>query len=182
MRILVTAASRHGATAGIAAALGDRLASLGHDVDLRPPEEVVDVGEAEAVVLGSAVYAGLWLKAAREAVDRLAPQLRLRPTWLFSSGPLGDPPVTGQEPDVAGYVEATGALEHRTFPGALDLCRLMYSERLMVRALHAPVGDFRDLRAVEAWADHIHAQLGRRPRTAAGQRTARPRTGGVAAA
>lgn len=179
MKILVTAASRHGATAGIGAALGDRLAALGHDVDLRPPEEVRDVAGAEAVVLGSAVYAGMWLRAAREAVDRLAPELRLRPTWLFSSGPLGDPPVTGQEADVSAYLEATGALEHRTFAGALDLCRLMYSERLMVRALHAPVGDFRDLRAVESWADHIHAELGRRPRPAS---RAERRTGGVAAA
>ncbi|WP_052436923.1 flavodoxin domain-containing protein [Georgenia sp. SUBG003] len=179
MRILVTAASRHGATAGIAAALADRLAAIGHDVDVRPPEQVQHLVEVEAVVLGSAVYAGMWLKAAREAVDRLAPELRQRPTWLFSSGPLGDPPVVTEEADVSGYVAATGAVEHRTFPGALDLCRLMYSERLMVRSLHAPEGDFRDLRAVEAWADHIHSQLESRPRPSS---RPRQRAGGVAAA
>jgi menaquinone-dependent protoporphyrinogen oxidase len=179
MRILVTAASRHGATAGIAAALADRLAALGNDVDLRSPEKVEHLSGAEAVVLGSAVYAGMWLKAAREAVDRLAPELRERPTWLFSSGPLGNPPVVTAEADVSGYVAATGAVEHRTFPGALVLCRLMYSERLMVRALHAPEGDFRDLGAVEAWADHIDGQLGSRPRPVP---QPRQRTGGVAAA
>jgi menaquinone-dependent protoporphyrinogen oxidase len=164
MRILVTAASRHGATAGIAGVLADRLAHRAHDVDRRPPDEVEHLQGVDAVVLGSAVYAGMWLKAAREAVDRLGPDLRGLPVWLFSSGPLGDPPMRYQEADVSEYMAVTGALEHRIFPGALDLHKLMYSERLIVRALHAPAGDFRDPRAVREWADHIAAHLRARPR------------------
>lgn len=159
MRILVTAASRHGATAEIAELLAERLAARGHERDLRPPEEVEDLHGIEAVVLGSAVYAGLWLKTARDAIDRLGPDLRLRPVWLFSSGPLGDPPQPHEEPDVAGLIAATGAIEHRTFPGALDLHKLQYSERLMVRAAHAPEGDFRDPAAVRQWAERIDAHL-----------------------
>lgn len=163
MKILVTVASRHGATAGIAAVLAERLAERAHAVDIRPPEQVEALGSVDAVVLGSAVYAGMWLKAAREAVDRLGPELRGLPVWLFSSGPIGDPPVRTEEVDVSAFMAATGALEHRVFPGALDLHKLMYSERLIIRALHAPAGDFRDPRAVREWADHIDAHLRAHP-------------------
>lgn len=50
------------------------------------------VGGYDAVVLGSAVYVGRWLEPARELVDAHAEELAARPTWLFSSGPIGDPP------------------------------------------------------------------------------------------
>ena len=38
MRILVTAASRHGATFEIARQIGDTLTAAGFDVDVRPPK------------------------------------------------------------------------------------------------------------------------------------------------
>jgi menaquinone-dependent protoporphyrinogen oxidase len=57
-RVLVTAASRHGATAQIAGAIAERLTAAGHDVNLREPESVHDLDNIDAVVLGSAVYMG----------------------------------------------------------------------------------------------------------------------------
>jgi menaquinone-dependent protoporphyrinogen oxidase len=37
-----------------------------------------------------------------------------------------------------------GAIEHRLFAGKLERSRLKLRERMMVGALHAPEGDFRD--------------------------------------
>jgi menaquinone-dependent protoporphyrinogen oxidase len=66
------------------------------------------------VVLGSAVYAGHWLKPARDLVARCGPALAARPVWLFSSGPVGDPPKPEEDPvDVAEVLAATSAREHR---------------------------------------------------------------------
>jgi menaquinone-dependent protoporphyrinogen oxidase len=48
--------------------------------------------------------------------------LAARPLWLFSVGPLGDPPKP-QDPEpqeLAAVVTATGAREHRVFTGRLD--------------------------------------------------------------
>jgi len=56
------------------------------------PKQIQAVDGFDAVVLGSAVYAGHWLKPARELVDRSRDALAARPVWLFSSGPIGDPP------------------------------------------------------------------------------------------
>lgn len=160
MRILVTTASKHGATAEIGGAIASHLASLGHDVDVRDPAMVRDLDGVDAVVLGSAVYAGHWLKPARELVDRMGPKLRDLPVWLFSSGPVGNPPKPLQDAvDVAGAVATIGALEHRVFAGFVDKARLSLAERAMVRAFHAAVGDFRDWDLITAWAGEIDTHL-----------------------
>lgn len=122
MKVLVSAASKHGATTEIAEELGKVLSNalqergIGGDemVDVLPTEEISSVESYDAVVLGSAVYAGHWLKSARELAERHADALFEKPVWLFSSGPIGDPPKPEEEPvDVAGILESTRAREHR---------------------------------------------------------------------
>ena len=166
LRILVTAASRHGATAEIATALAGALAdstagragaltAVALPVDHRP-----DPASFDAVILGSAVYAGHWIEAAREYGAGHASTLRGRPVWLFSSGPIGEPPFPPDEPyDVQPLTDLLGARGHRVFPGRLDTSRLSFGERAMVTAMRAPLGDFRDWDAVRAWAAEIAGLL-----------------------
>jgi menaquinone-dependent protoporphyrinogen oxidase len=66
MKVLVCAASKYGATSEIAQAVADLLAKRGLEVTVLPPQEVGAVEEFDAVVLGSAVYMGQWMKPARE--------------------------------------------------------------------------------------------------------------------
>jgi menaquinone-dependent protoporphyrinogen oxidase len=61
MKVLVTAATKHGATGEIAQAIGDVLRDQGLDPTVLEPEQVDAVDGYDAVVLGSAVYAGHWL-------------------------------------------------------------------------------------------------------------------------
>jgi menaquinone-dependent protoporphyrinogen oxidase len=85
------------------------------------------------VVLGSAVYTGHWLSAARELVGRAGGTLADQPVWLFSSGPIGDPPKPEEDPvDVAEIVAATKAREHRMFVGKLDKRQLGFGEKAIV--------------------------------------------------
>ena len=162
MRVLVAASSRHGATGAIAEELGRTLAEHGLDVQVTPLEDVSDVGGFDAFVVGSAIYAGRWLAPARAFVDEHGAELQSRPTWLFSSGPLGEPPKP--DPDAAvkidGLVPATGAREHHLFTGALDRSRLGLGERAIVRVVGAPDGDFRDWDDVRRWAGTIAEALG----------------------
>ena len=92
MKVLVCAASKYGATSEIAQAVADVLAGRGCAVTVLPPEKAGAVEEYDAVVLGSAVYMGQWMKAARELAERSADAMAARPVWLFSSGPVGEPP------------------------------------------------------------------------------------------
>lgn len=164
MKILVTAASKHGATAEIAQELGkvlndalqDHGPGSGEVVDVRPAERVTSVDDYDAVVLGSAVYAGHWLKPARELAEGHADVLAEKPVWLFSSGPVGDSPKPEEDPvDVAGIMETTGARGHRVFAGKLDKNTLGFAEKAVMMALRAPEGDFRDWKSVRQWAVDI---------------------------
>lgn len=160
MRILVTVASRHGATAEIAEAIGDRLREHGLAVVVTGALSVTGVTAFDAVVLGSAVYAGHWLDDAKDLVTRFEDELADRPVWLFSSGPVGDPPRPEEDAvEVADLVAATHAIEHRVFAGAIDRDALGFVERAVIRALRAPTGDFRDFDAIRAWADQIATAL-----------------------
>lgn len=160
MRLLVTAASRHGGTADIADTIAERLRTEGIDATVLPPDEVLDVTGYDAVVIGSGVYAGHWLDAALQFVDRHAADLGAVPVWLFSSGPIGDPPKPAEDPvDVADVTAATHARGHRLFAGRLHKAGLGFAERAIVLALRAPEGDFRDWDAITTWAAEIAADL-----------------------
>ena len=160
MRLLVTAASRHSATQQIADAIADQLQTDGLDATARAPDDVTDVTPYDAVIIGSAVYGGHWLDAARRFVDRHAADLGEVPVWLFSSGPIGDPLKPDEDPvDVADVTASTGAVEHRLFAGRLQKAGLGFAERAIVLALRAPEGDFRDWDAISAWTAEIAATL-----------------------
>ena len=62
------------------------------------PEEVERLDDYDAVILGSAVYAGHWLEPAADFVRRHESQLRERPVFVFSSGPLGEPLKPDEDP------------------------------------------------------------------------------------
>jgi menaquinone-dependent protoporphyrinogen oxidase len=162
MKVLVTAASRYGATYGIAEAIREELGEAGHVVTVVPAEEAPEVEGHDAVVVGSGVYAGHWLEPAKEFVTAHAPQLRERPVWLFSSGPLGDPPEPEEDAvDADELTEQCGAVEHRTFAGRLDRSRLHFGDKAIALALRAPEGDFRDWDEIRAWARDLARALDR---------------------
>jgi len=56
MKVLVSAASKYGATSEIAQAIANVLAEKGLEVTVIPPAEAGAIEQFDAVVLGSAVY------------------------------------------------------------------------------------------------------------------------------
>ena len=166
MTVLVTAATTHGSTREIAQAIGAALTERGVPAVVLSPTDVGDLRGFEAVVVGSAVYAGHWLEPAMALVDRFAGDWAGRQVWLFSSGPVGDPArrltqKMGADPvDLPKIRAVTGAREHRMFPGRLDRRSLPVAQRLALAAFPGMQGDFRDWNAVRAWsagiADALH--------------------------
>jgi menaquinone-dependent protoporphyrinogen oxidase len=160
MKVLISAASRHGATLEIAGAIKGVLEQADIEVDLIPPERVTTVEPYDAVVIGSAVYAGRWLAPARELIGREAVTLAGKPVWLFSSGPIGDPAKPVEAP--AEGIELgrrVGAIEHAVFEGKLDRSRLGFAEKAIVQVVGAAAGDYRPWDAILDWARRIVAAL-----------------------
>ncbi len=164
MRVLVIVASKHGSTAEIAAALGEGLTRRGIETKVEDAAKVSDLAGYDAVLLGSAVYAGRWMKSARELAELRAEELATRPVWLFSSGPVGEPLRPTEDPvDVATIAGAIPTRGHRVFPGRLDKSKLSLAEKALVMSLRVAEGDYRNWDEVAAWANEIADALGQGP-------------------
>ena len=160
-QVLVTYATKYGATAEIA----EKIAQVLRQADLRtnviPTDRVGDLQSYKAVVLGSAVYVGLWRKKAAKFLKANEKALAERPVWLFSSGPTGEGDPVEQ---VQGWRFPKGLqpiadrIQPRdiaVFHGSVDVEKLNAIEKWMLKNVQAPTGDFRDWDAITSWATAV---------------------------
>jgi menaquinone-dependent protoporphyrinogen oxidase len=167
MTVLVTAASKHGATREIAERIACTLDQSGVSAEFVDIDGVSDLSSYDACVVGSGIYLGNWLKDARRFLDANADELAQRPTWLFASGSIVGEPPAADDPDalrpglVETLVATTHAREHKLFAGKLDKSKLGLLERAAVRGAHASEGDHRDWDEIDRWAEQIARQLPR---------------------
>lgn len=91
MNMLVAYAGKNGSTEEIAHWLADTLNDSGVSAVARPAALEGAPEQYDAVVLGSALYAGRWQRPALRFAHRHAEMLAAKPLWLFSSGPWTPP-------------------------------------------------------------------------------------------
>lgn len=171
MRVLVAYASKHGSTQGIADRIGEDLRQDGHQVDVRPAGQAEHAEEYDAFVVGSAAYAGHWVREASRFVRKHQETLAHRPLWFFSSGPLGTDRVDKEGHDLveesypkeAGEFSFLDPRDHHVFFGALDLDELGLTGRILRKMPAArdaiQEGDFRDWEEIDRWAHGIGREL-----------------------
>jgi menaquinone-dependent protoporphyrinogen oxidase len=160
MKVLVAVATKHGSTLEIGQVIEASLRSSGLDVDLKRVEDVSSLSPYDAVVLGSGVYSGHWLRAAREFAEVHEGELMHRPVWLFSSGPVGDPPTPLENPaEAALYSKRIGVRSHRLFAGKIEGSDLGIAEKALVALVRAPDGDYRPWSEISTWAESIAEAL-----------------------
>ena len=160
-KVLVAYASKYGATAEIAEKIGQVLCEAGLDTDVLPANRVSDLAPYKAVVLGSAVYIGLWQRRAATFLKANEKALAERPVWLFSSGPTGEgDPVELMQgwrfpKSLQPVADRIRPRDITVFHGNVDAEKLNFIEKGMIRQVKAPFGDFRDWEAIAAWAAAI---------------------------
>lgn len=164
--LVVSAASRHGGTCEIADRLAATLSSA-----LPAPWHVIRgelydfrvFDDADAVVLGSAIYYGHWMHSAAKALDYLRENAPAD-LFLFSTGPISEIESENAQVISADAMADLGeADEHMVFGGKLDTTHLSFIERIVVKGVHALPGDHRDWSVVDVWARHIATELGAEP-------------------
>ena len=164
-QVLVAYATKYGATAEIAEKIGEVLRQAGLQADVLPADRAGDLSAYQAVVLGSAVQIGRWRKEAVRFLKTNEQTLAGRSVWLFSSGPTGE----GDPVELLQGWRFPGALQPiadriqprdiAVFHGAVDVNKLNFIERWMLKNVKTPVGDFRDWEAITAWATTVAGEL-----------------------
>jgi menaquinone-dependent protoporphyrinogen oxidase len=69
-----------------------------------------------------------------------------------------------KQEEVKVYMDKPKALltpaSEAVFAGVMDLSKLKLIERLMMKAMKSPIGDFRDWDAIHGWSKELTAKLG----------------------
>ena len=161
MKVLVAYATAAGSTVGVAQRIAEVLRAHGHVVSTSSVDQVTDAENYDAYVVGSAVHDQAWLPSGAAFLSRERRKFVDKPVWLFSVGPLGTE-IQDEEEQPKQLDELREKLrprDHRLFFGVLDRDKLGFGERMMVKAVKAPEGDFRNWDEIRAWADGIATEL-----------------------
>jgi menaquinone-dependent protoporphyrinogen oxidase len=164
-KVLVTYGTKYGATAEIAEKIGQVLEQAGLQADVLPADRARDPSAYQAVILGSGVYIGRWRKEAVNFLKGHEEVLAGKPVWLFSSGPTGqgDPVELVQgwrfPGSLQSHIDRIEPRDIAVFHGAVDVDKLNFLEKWMLKNVKTPVGDFRDWETIAAWAGAIAEEL-----------------------
>ncbi len=165
-RILIAYATKAGSTAGIARRVGEVLARRGAPADVLPVPDIPPLNEVgdpvkyRAVVLGSAIRFGKLLPEAMAFIELNQEALQEVQFSIFIACMtlVINPDEEGRR-TVDSYLEPVRALvqpaSQGKFAGVMDLARLRFGERLLMRFLRIPRGDFRQWDEIESWAEGI---------------------------
>jgi len=169
-KILVTYASRTGATIGVAEAIGKTLAEHGTEVEVRAMKDISDISTYKAVIVGSAIQNRQWLPEAVDFVRANRAALNAMPTAAFLVCMTLAMRKGGYRSQVSAWLDPVRALVKPVsvglFAGALNISKIpSMSDRLRFRLSVLfgvwSEGDHRDWAAIRAWAESLPPLLSR---------------------
>jgi menaquinone-dependent protoporphyrinogen oxidase len=168
-KILVAYASRAGATAGVAVAIGKTLSGNGAAVDVISMPGVTDLSHYRAVIAGSAIQGGRWLPEAMQFLQTHQAGLKQIPVATFLvCMTLAMKNGEQYRQHVINWMEPARAfvrpVSEGMFAGTLDIHKVpSLSDRLKFRLSVLfgvwSEGDHRNWDAIHAWAASLSPLL-----------------------
>lgn len=157
--ILVTYASKAGSTAEVAARIGEILARRGCTVDVMPVSKVTGLEAYSAVVVGSAIRIGKLLPEAMTFIEKNQTVLQQKPFSVFLVCMTMNQEDEASRQTVSAYLDPVRLLVKPAceglFAGVIDPGRVGLLDRMAIKMIKAPIGDFRKWDRITAWAESL---------------------------
>ncbi|MFA5307945.1 MAG: flavodoxin domain-containing protein [Dehalococcoidales bacterium] len=163
--VLIAYASKYGSTKEIAEKIGEILKLDGLPADILPVKGIKNPADYQAIIIGSAMYMGMWRKEATNFVKKYETALAGKPVWVFSSGPSGkgDPAELLKgiivPRGVKPLLDRIKPRDIAVFHGHLDPAKMSGMERWIVKRVGGGTGDFRDWDMINQWAKKVAAAI-----------------------
>lgn len=168
-QILIVYATRAGSTEDIARFIGATLRERGYAVDVLAADQQPNPAPYDAVLLGSAIRASQWLPEAIAYLMTYRETLLQKRLCYWTVCLTLEQDTPANRAIVSDYLKPVRAIlpadAEGFFAGAMDYRKLSLPVRLLVKAMHAPQGDFRNWEGIRAWLDEIDPLL-QTPKTA----------------
>ena len=163
-RTLIAYASRAGSTAEVAEAVGVVLREHGIDADVRSVKDVADLAGYDALILGSAIWAGKPLPEMRRFVADHGDAMAGMPVAYFILCDLLREDTPANRQTAVGYLtplrELHEPVSEGLFAGRRDFSKVHpFLSWVLKHVLRLVEGDFRDWDQIRAWAATVAAQF-----------------------
>ncbi|MBU1242836.1 flavodoxin domain-containing protein [Myxococcota bacterium] len=164
MKILIIAGTGSGCALETATVMAEELTRLGHEVLVKNAKDSPSPEGYGAVFAGSGVRAGKWHKSLRSWMKQHAPALRGQPLAVFTICLMMRNPEKHTKEILAisdGVLRQLDLTPVSTglFPGWFFAERFGVMERLILKLMKTPRGDFRDLDAIRTWTRETAGKL-----------------------
>jgi len=169
-KILVAYASEFGTTGEVAEAIGEALCQEGNTVETKWVNNVKDLNNYDAVIIGSAIRYDRWMPEATEFVTANQNILdKLPVAYFFTCLALAHQAEKAEKQAMAYsdklyvLVPQVKPLSVGRFAGVLDYSKMPFFLRLIFKVilsiLGVQEGDYRDWEAIRSWAKGVHFKL-----------------------
>ena len=163
--VLVAYSSKYGATREIAEKIGEVLKGEGLTPSIMPVKGLKNLADYKDIVVGSAMYMGMWRSEAASFLKKNESLLAERRVWLFGTGPSGkgDPAELLKgvvEPlNVKQVIERIKPKDSVVFHGNLNEQKLNPLEKWVIKRVGSSTGDFRDWDMITKWAKKVAKEI-----------------------
>jgi menaquinone-dependent protoporphyrinogen oxidase len=162
-RILVTYASKAGSTKEVAERIAKYLADKNLVVDLQPVSSVTGIDSYQSIVLGSAIRAGNLLPEVKAFIMKNQDRLAQKHFSIFIVCLTLKDETEENCKTVSAYLEPVRAQvkpdKEGLFAGTMNINKLGFLERMLIKAMKAPEGDYRNWEAIDAWAEELSQEM-----------------------
>ncbi|MDG5813489.1 flavodoxin domain-containing protein [Chitinispirillales bacterium ANBcel5] len=164
MKLLIAYASASGSTSQIAQCIAETMGKQEHiTAEAKSVKEVKATEQYDAIILGSAIRMGRPLKEMVTFASKRATVLQTKKVAIFAvcMAPQNDNPES--QKDASTYLEPikqfVKPVSEKLFAGKIDPQKLKLFPRLVLKAVKAPTGDFRDWDGIKTWAKELSVIL-----------------------